>query len=263
MGHIDLNGLVLAADDARENDRYLDVLTDKIGRIKVVAKGVNKKFGGMCPSCQPFSYSKMTLFENRGRYQLDCSELIMNFAGKAADIERLALYSYFAEAASAVSYEGTDSAEALRLCLSAFDAAAKGKNDMRIIKAAFELKLMCVCGYMPEVSKCAVCGAADANAFFDVKRGLAYCTECRGAASDGACIQLTHGALDAVKYTLREDVRRIFGFGLGEDSIRTFSAAAQAYLLARTEKRLKTLEFFNNLQSIENYAAQMCAAKNA
>ena len=256
--HIDVNGLVLCASDKRENDKLLTVLTDKIGKIKVTAKGANKNFGNIRTACQLFSYSKMTLFENRGYYQLDCAQPIFQFYEISKDIESLALCSYFCQTADALTNEGIDYSEILKLCLRAFYAVTKDKRDMRVIKAAFELRLMSLCGYRPELDYCHVCGKPAENPLFDIKHGAICCRECRTAYERGAIsLPVTSGALDAMRYCVNADVGKIFSFGIGQQSAESLCTVCEAYLINKSECSFKTLEFYKSLEFMQKDIEKM------
>lgn len=259
--HIDVNGLVLCASDRRENDKYLTVLTDKLGKIRVTAKGANKKGGGICASCQLFSYSKMTLFENRGYYQLDCAQPIFQFYGISNNIESLALCSYFCQAADTFTDEGIDSCEILRLCLCAFYATTGGKFDIRSTKAAFELRLMSLCGYKPQLTRCNICEKAAKDAFFDIKHGAVYCADCRAKAERrGICMPITDGALDAMRYCVDADIAKIFSFRIGEQSMQSLCSVCEAYLINKSECGFKTLDFYKSLGFMQEDIKKMASS---
>ena len=72
-----------------------------------------------------------------------------------SDIDLLALGSYIAELLEAVSNENVAEPEILQLGLNALYALANKLCPPKQVKAAFELRLMCLSGYRPELEQCA------------------------------------------------------------------------------------------------------------
>ena len=47
------------------------------------------------------------------------------------------------------------------------------------------------------------------------------------------------------------DPRRLYGFTLGEESLRRLSAAAEAFALAQLERGFRTLDYYKSLRGME------------
>ena len=89
------------------------------------------------------------------------------------DIVLLSLASYFAEAAEAVCAEETTSPEILSLLLNALYALCYLHKEPRLVKAAFQFRLMALAGFEPLASGCAVCGREEPEApMLDVVHGV-------------------------------------------------------------------------------------------
>ena len=76
-------------------------------------------------------------------------------------LETLALASYFAEVAEASAQEGETCPELLSLLLNCLYALDTLKKPRALVKAVFELRLLCLTGYEPLLDACAVCGAPE------------------------------------------------------------------------------------------------------
>jgi DNA repair protein RecO (recombination protein O) len=76
-----------------------------------------------------------------------------------SDMTRYALACYFAEVINHITTENSDESDTLRLFLNAlYVLANKPEIPLWQIKGAFELKLMSICGFMPDFSSCFECG---------------------------------------------------------------------------------------------------------
>lgn len=100
----------------------------------------------------------MVLYDYQGRWTVKEASTERLFQGVRDDLERLALGCYFAEVAELLAVEGVASSELLSLILNSLHALDKMKEKpLALVKAAFELKAMCLSGYEPLLDGCAVC----------------------------------------------------------------------------------------------------------
>ncbi len=159
--HVKTQGLVLRETNYKEADKILTVLTREGGKRTVKARGCRRKNSPLAASAQLLVWSDMTLFAYRDRLTLNEAEALELFWGVRADVEKLALASYFAEVTEAVAEEGRPDPALLSLTLNSLYALDKLQRPLPLVKAAFELKLLCVAGYEPLLDACAVCGRAE------------------------------------------------------------------------------------------------------
>ena len=98
------------------------------------------------------------------------------FPGLRRDIELMSLGAYFMELLEAVTQENEDSRALLSLALNSLYALDTLKKPQKVVKPAFELRLMCLTGFAPMVENCAVCGEEfPENARFNVTQGAYPC----------------------------------------------------------------------------------------
>ena len=154
-------GLVLREVRYKEADKILTVLTQHEGKVTVRARGALRKGSRITAATQLLTYSDMTIFENRGRRTLNEASTVEEFLGLRADLGAFALGSYFAELLETVSAEEYPDPPVLQLGLNSLYALSRALCPPEQIKAVFELRLMCLAGYEPDLSCCAQCGAAE------------------------------------------------------------------------------------------------------
>ena len=119
----------------------------------------------------------MTIFENRGRRTLNEASTVEEFLGLRADLGAFALGSYFAELLETVSAEEYPDPPVLQLGLNSLYALSRALCPPEQIKAVFELRLMCLAGYEPDLSCCAQCGAAEPDEpWFSPRGGAEFST---------------------------------------------------------------------------------------
>ena len=108
-------GIVLRATATKEADYILNILTDSLGRIAVVARGARRKGSRIAAGSELLAFSELVLYQRGNWYYLDEASTISLFDGIRQDIELLSLASYFAEMTECVTAEDEPVPEILSL----------------------------------------------------------------------------------------------------------------------------------------------------
>lgn len=241
-----VKGIVLRAVDTKESDRILTLLTAQ-GKLPVVAKGARSRRSRVTACTQLLAYGELTLSESRGWQYLTEGSTIELFQGVRGDIGLLSLASYFAELTEAVAQENTESGEVLSLLLNALYALGTLKRPEKLVKAAFELRLMGAAGFEPLTDACACCGVPDpAEPLLDTAGGVIRCRQC-GRGEHGLSMPLSPASLTAMRWVLRQEVRHLCDFRLPDRDLALLADAAEAYVHTVLERGFRTLDFYKSL----------------
>jgi len=241
------NALVLREVRYKEADRILTLLTSTDGKVTAKARGALRKNSRIAAATQQLTYSEMTLFGNRGKWTVNEAAVKENFAGLQADIERFALGSYFAECLEALSVEDQPDAALLQLGLNSLYALSRELYPAKQIKAAFEMRLMCLAGYEPELSACPICGKTEpVEPVLSLEQGTVCCRDC--AKYTDASAQLCEGSLEALRYIAGAKAKQLFSFSLSDEALDRLAGAAERYLLLHMERRFPTLEYWKKIR---------------
>ncbi len=184
--------IVLRARDYAEADRIVTLLTRDCGKLAGIAKGAKSSRRRFERKLEPLSH--VTLFFRRRPH----GDLVFITRAEAPpepapilddDLGKIALASYMAELADALTREAADAADAYALLALAF--ATLGRSGATTAaRQAFELNLLRVAGFGLEFARCRVCAnaiaAANEAVHFVVARGGVVCPRCRGQAPEGA-----------------------------------------------------------------------------
>lgn len=237
-------GLVLREVRYKEADKILTVLTEDEGKITVKARGALRSRSKLAAAAQLLAFSDMTLFANKGMWTLNEAAVIEQFAGLREDIRSLALAGYFAEVLEAVSDEDYPDPAILQLGLNSLYALGTGLCPPEQVKAAFELRLMCLSGYEPDLSACAVCGETVLTAAY-LKPATCelYCPDCRGAAAG----ETDRAVLDAMRHIISAEPRKLFSFTLDKDSLHKLASVCEAYILLHLDRPFGSLDYYKKI----------------
>ncbi len=242
--HTKTQGIVLRETNYREADKILTVLTRDMGKRTVKARGCRRKGSRLAASAQLLVYSDMTLFEYKDRFSMNEADSLEQFWGVRSDLALLALASYFAEVTEAVAEEGRPQPELLSLLLNSVYALDRLNKPPDLVKAAFELRLMCFAGYEPLTDACAVCGREEpVSPRLDLAAGVLRCAAC----GKGSSVPVPPAVLAAIRHISRSDPKRIFSFGLDPASLRSLGGITEAFLLTQMERPFRTLDFYKGL----------------
>ena len=244
--YLTAKGLVLRVSDYNDHDALLTLLTREYGRICVKARGLRRKNSPLIATCQLLAYGEFTLFEYRGMYTINEAHSIELFQGLRRDLQKLSLGTYFAQVAEVVSQEDSPNSELISLVLNClFALSALSENESKI-KGVFELRCACIAGYTPDLFGCHCCGNVLPDRF-DVSAGQLECKSCRSAESDGLRLPLQPGPLDAMRYIVSCDPKRLFSFEASSQTMEQLSHITETYLTTQLERGFSTLDFYKSL----------------
>ena len=239
-------GLVLRVTETKETDKILTVLTPDMGKIPLIARGARRKNSRIAAASQLLAYSELTLYKRGNWHMLDEASTLELFDGVRQDIVLLSLASYFAEAAEAVCAEETTSPEILSLLLNALYALCYLHKEPRLVKAAFQFRLMALAGFEPLADGCAVCGRPEPEKpMLDVVHGIVHCAACKQPG--GLSLPLTQGALAALRHILYCPDKKLYSFTLECPALRQLDHAAEALTAAQLESSFRTLDYYKSI----------------
>lgn len=247
--HTTTKALVLRSVDYKESDKILTLLTAELGKVTASARGCRKKGSPIAAGCQLLCWSEMVLYDYNGRWSVKEAAAERQFRGVRDDLDKLALACYFAEVIELLAVEGTPSPELLSLILNSLHALDRMQKPLPLIKAAFELKAICLAGYEPLLDGCAVCGMEPPEEpRFHLKEGVLHCAKCRGEVGDGISMPLSARGLAAMRHIAYGDPKRLFSFRAEGESLTQLADLTEAYLHTQLERGFRTLDFYKQIQ---------------
>ena len=245
-----LRGVVLRETETRESDKILTVLTAERGKIPVIARGARSKRCKFAAAAQPLVWSEWSLYQKGQWYYAREGSTLELFDGLRQDLEALALGCYFAELTESVTTEEVPAEELLRHLLNGLYALANLHRPPPLVKAAFELKLLCLAGYEPLLDACAVCGVPEPEEpCLNVPEGVLCCGKCREGAGAGPFAPLAGGTLAAMRHVVYGPPKRLFSFPADVVVLESMGRACEAFLTTQLDRGFRTLDFYQQLKA--------------
>lgn len=165
MPLIETEALVIKTHNLSEADKIVVLLTRDHGVVRAVAKGARRIKSRFGSSLEIFSFVSAEYF------QKDAVELVSlqkadlhrsNFAA-ASQPEFLQKFSYFSDLIVSFSLPHDPNEMLFRMTKACVDAASVPEANLRAIGLYFELWLLKLSGFLPDLTVCAGCGRAFAE----------------------------------------------------------------------------------------------------
>jgi DNA repair protein RecO (recombination protein O) len=224
-----------------EADRILHVYTRERGRVGAIAKGVRKTKSRFGARLEPLSHAELMLHEGSGElHTVTGVELVRSHRAAREDPYRLGVGLIGAEAMLHLHAEPEPNArafEALTRFLDLLDETPAGHGSAALdpLALAFQLKLLWLSGYLPHVTTCVECGAAEL-AGYSPRAGGAVCAEhARGS------FRLSAEGLAGVERLLSTPLADAASAGLGERALREALTVVTSSYEEHGGFRLRTL----------------------
>lgn len=261
MTEIKQNGLVISERDLGENDKILVVLTERYGKLPVIAKGAKSVRNRHIPSTQLFAYATFGLRKKGNFYYITDSDLIESYFDIRSDILKLSLASFICDVINDVTQEGNNDDEILRLTLNMLYAISKDIKPLEVIRATFEIRLCAELGFTPDFSACHICNESiDSTYYFDIIDGVITCQKCKNTVNfqvdenpflekglnKPICI-VSSAVVNAIAYISSVKQGRILSFTLNECEWTSFFDTAEKYLLNHLERGFYSLDFYKSM----------------
>ncbi len=245
------DGLIIKENNVGESDRVVQVLTRDKGLISAFVTGARKPKSKNAAATALLCYSHLTFTQTKDTYRITESETIDVFFELRSDIERLSLAQYICELCQVLVPFGVEGEDFLRLSLNSLHFIARGKIDLYSIKALTELRMMVIAGFMPDLIGCRKCGTdLQFPLWLDLSGGDMVCNQCKSAeAISGHFAELDKTTFAAMRHIVYSDFGRLYSFSLPPQNSRYLSFVTERYLMAQTDRKFKTLDFFHSLET--------------
>ena len=260
----EVKGLVIHETPLKDNDRFLDILTEKYGRISVYGRGVRSYKSKNMASTMPMTYSDFILDRQKDNFIVLCeADKIESYGDPTIGLEVNALCMYVCDVIREFALPEQDSSGLLRLALNTLYASTHKLYEQDLIKASFELRIMSDEGFMPDLSCCGTCYCSvNDNFYLDVMNGCLICGDCLAERSEdyvertgtsSIICPLSLNSVSAMNYIITAPLNRLFSFNLTDkQNIIELYNATQTYLINQLEKNYPTLDFFNQVRELLN-----------
>ena len=252
----EVNGLVTRSIELPGTDSLICIYTAEKGMITAVAKGAKWVSNKNMTAAQLFCYGHFLIYRRGDKYWVKEAELLEGFFDLRSDIEQTALASYVCDVVNDTSTNQPEE-DVLRLALNTLYAiCAKASFDRDLVKAAFEMRMACLLGFMPDLSGCVHCGRTDGDFMLYVMDGALVCDGCRHSLAslppeegESHIVEIVSpGVLSALRYVVSCPLQKLFSFRLHDIDKTLFCRLTESYLTNQLERTFKSLSFYHKVK---------------
>ena len=239
--------IVIKRGDFGEADRLLTLYTPKLGKARAIAKGVRKPTSRKSGHVELFTHSQLLIAKGRSLDIVTQAETIHAFRPLREDLLRTTYAYYAAELLDLFVAEGIENRPLFDLLLAMLGWLGDA-SDLDLTARFFELRLLSLLGYRPQLFQCVACRSQiePASNFFSPVDGGILCASC-GQNHRGAK-EITLSTLKVLRFLQTRDYGTCRRIHLRRPLHRELETVMYNYITHILERNLKSVQFLKTLR---------------
>lgn len=202
MAIFETEALVLRTYNLAEADKIVVCLSRSAGLIRGVAKGCRKLKNRFGASLEPFTLINLTYYEKEHQELVSFrqTEILKSRFNLSSNTSILTGFSYMGDLLIDFSPPHQANDNLYRMALACFEAASQSPDDLESVVRYFEVWLLKIEGFLPDLRACASCHRAftdDETVYLGQDLSL-RCSECSNARGNAISKRL-HAQLRATE----------------------------------------------------------------
>lgn len=245
---ITTKGIIIRERPVKENDKYVEILTEDMGIIEALVRGGRKITSKNCAATQLLTFSKLCLNKTNSGYVLNSSETLNTFYNIRLDVKKLALAAYLSDILRFTTPPEEPAGEVLRLFLNTLHFLNVGSRDTEQMKIVFEMRIMCEIGLMPNLIACHSCYMpTDEVMYFNLYDGRLCCKNCLNEYESYRSMPVDETMLHTMRYICLSEFEKIFYFKISEECQKNLSFITERYIKIQFNKAFPTLDYYKTI----------------
>jgi DNA repair protein RecO (recombination protein O) len=159
MAFLETEALILRTYNFGEADKIVVCLTRSEGVVRGVAKGCRKLKSRFGAALEPFTLTKINYFhkENQELVSLGHVEIVKSHFDLSGQAEILAGLAYMGDLVIEFSPPFETNERLFRMVKACLEAICSSPSDLQVILRYFEIWLLKLEGYLPDIRRCGEC----------------------------------------------------------------------------------------------------------
>ena len=243
--------IVIKSMNLSESDRLITFMTENHGKVKCVAKGARKAKNQFWGSLEPMSLIHLIYFgrEHQSLFRLNHSDIIESFQTIRDDFDKLYTGIYFLDLIDAMILEGHWEPKVFGLLYQAL-VALNQQNELEPLRRLFEIRLLSLSGYKPQLEHCVLCRKTPANGMihFSYTHNGILCSSCSNSAR--VDIQFSVGTRNYIKKLLEVEIKTCERLKFPKSQIVEIEKVTHRLVLSHLGRELKSYPFIKNMSKV-------------
>ncbi|MBE0479515.1 MAG: DNA repair protein RecO [Dehalococcoidia bacterium] len=239
--------IVLRKTNLAEADGILTLYTPNLGKIRATARGIRKPRSRLAGHLDPLSRSVMLIARGRSLDIITQSEMLESFPSLRQDLRHIACAIYIAELVDKFTIEEAENYGIYILLTDSLRRLGETRDPDMLLRC-FELRLLGLAGYQPQVFQCPGCGSSlnPVRNLFSPAAGGVLCPVC--GARESAARPISVDALKVMRFLLSNNQDSIERLRVPRELATEIKYLIRAYIRYTLEHDLKSVEFLEDLE---------------
>jgi len=185
--YIRTHAIILKKKDYFDNDRQITLYTKNYGKITAIAVGARKIKSKLSGELEPFCISDIYLVQAKNT-KIIGAENIRRFSAVTSSLEKIRIIGFYFHVIDTLIKDGHPDAELYDFLKNMIEIVEEDKVGLSsaLLKSFFQLRVLDMLGYRPEVASCVVCSGVITNGynFFSPQKGGIVCVYCQKSPKD-------------------------------------------------------------------------------
>lgn len=236
--------VVLRKRPLGEADQIITFLSPELGKFDAAAKGIRKVKSTFLGKLELFCHVRLLAAEGKNLDTISQAELLNPHKGINKDIAHFAYGSLVLELIDLFTEQGEKNRTLFKLLDSTLESLERKKN-LKLVLIIFQIKLLRILGYMPEIKKCVICASGKNISFFSPSGGGAVCALCRGNANDA--MQAGESVFKIIDTFSKLPLNSTQRVNLSALQIEGTERILESHVKYRLEREIKSLVFIKEV----------------
>ncbi|MBW7881184.1 MAG: DNA repair protein RecO [Caldilineaceae bacterium] len=249
------HALILRRRDVHDADRLLTVLTPRDGKQELLAKGARKTMSRKAGHLELFTHAALVVAQGRTWDIVTEAQTIESFRHLRQELHAIGAASYVCELVDCFSESDDDNQPVWDLALAVLrelDAAAQQPAETvpPNLLRWFDLQLLSLAGFQPQLFACVACETAlePALNFVSLAAGGVFCPRCAAHRDDVE--PLDADTLKVLRFMQSHPWPEVSRVNVRPPILRRVESLLQRYLIIVLERHLKSADFLRRLQHL-------------
>ena len=242
MGTIKMSGIIISENNLGDYDKMLTMLTPGLGKISCVAKGARRQRSALLAGTQFLCFGEYMMYKGSNTYTINSCETIEVFYNLRTDLDKLKYAIHINKIIQDVTEENDNCYKILQLFLNTLYTISETDKNKDFVLSVFKMRLLCILGFMPRVTKCVSCMEEKKLTRFSIRDNGFKCEAC--GRQDKSSLDMSESAQSAILYTISAPPKKLYSFNLKDDGLREFELITKIYFNEKLEKEYKLEELF-------------------
>jgi len=238
--------VILRRMDLGEADRLLTIYSREHGKLKQVAKGARRPSSRKAGHLELFTHVQIQAARGRELDVITQVEALNPFSQLRSNLTQLGQASYLIELIDRFTVEAEPNGALFSLLIRSLELLDQGGNAHNITRA-FELRLLDLVGYRPELFHCVHCNEPirPEGQYFSFEDGGILCKSCGNKA--GLARPISLGALKILRHVQREPLSNFQSMQVRAAVQSELDALMEGFLSYLLERKLNSPEFLRRI----------------